>query len=285
MNRRTEILETVKSIPSLPTVATQLVQVLRDPDLEIGHLVELIEYDPGLTSNVLRLANSAYFAVPRTISSLRDALVRLGMNRVFQLVITTAIAPFARRSVKGYDLGPGQLLEEAVAVAIGAEELAKALEVKPPAHTFTAGLLHDLGKILLGTFVEADALSITALAYGEQVSFEVAECRVLGTDHAEVGAALLEHWNLPGAIVEAVRWHHQPDAAPGDTLVADLVHVADNALTESGVGTGIDGLNYRVSPNALTRLNVDTEDVERVMCTVLTSLEEFRALLGIEREE
>lgn len=280
MSRREEILEKVKSIPALPTVATKAIQLLRDPEVDIKDVVQMIEYDQGLTSNVLRLANSAYFAGPRTIGSLRDALVRLGMNRIFQLVVTSAISPFARQPVKGYDLAPGELLEQSVAVAVGAEELAPMVGVRPPVHTFTAGLLHDLGKIILSTFVEVDAAPITNLAYREKVSFELAEAQVLGIDHAEAGAALLEEWNLPESIVEAVRWHHQPDSAPGDKLVVDLVHVADNLLTESGVGVGIDGLNYQLSPGAVSRLQLRTSTAEKVVYTMLTSVEDLRPVLS-----
>lgn len=282
-NIKDQILDKVRSVPSIPTAASKVIGLLQDPEVEINELMKTIEYDPGLTSNVLRLANSAYFAGPRTISTLREAIMRLGTNRIFQLVITSAIVPLARQPVKGYDIAAGKLLEHSIAVAIGGEELASQLGLRPPAHTFTAGLLHDLGKIVLGTFLAIDAAPILKLAYEEQLSFEVAETRVLGIDHAEAGAVLLETWNLPMGLVDAVRFHHRPEEIgerPEGTLVVDLVHVADNLALESGVGTGIDGLNYHPSPAVTARLKLRADAAEAVLCNMVKGMEELRDILG-----
>jgi putative nucleotidyltransferase with HDIG domain len=278
MSRRDEVLAKVRTIPALPTAAARVIILLRDPDVDIKEVIRTIEYDPGLTSNVLRLANSAYFAGPRTISSLRDAIVRLGLNRVFQLVITSAIAPVARQAVKGYDLPPLQLLSHSVAVAVGVEELATRLKRPAPPATFTAGLLHDLGKIILGTFVEIDAAPILSLAYRERISFEVAENQVLGINHAEAGAALLERWNLPVTIVDVVRWHHEPESFTGETLAMDLVHAADHLSLGSGIGVGIDGLNYHPSPVVMSRLMLKADVAEAVLCHMIDAIKEIGAL-------
>lgn len=280
MSRREQILEKVSAIPSMPTAATRVIGLLQDPEVDINDLMEAIEYDPSLTSNVLKLANSAYFAGPRTIDSLRDAIVLLGMSRVFQLVITSAIIPIARSEVRGYDLPPGKLLEHCIAVAIASEELAGVLDMKPPVNTFTAGLLHDVGKIVLSTFLEIDAGPIIEIAYREGVSFEKAEAAVLGIDHAEVGAALLDIWKLPPGIVEVVRYHHQPQPIDGDTLTVDLVHVADHLCIESGLGAGgVDGLNYAPSPEATARLNLKPTVIETVVCRVLTGMEALQNIV------
>lgn len=280
MSNREEILAKVRAVPAIPSAATKVIDLLKDPEVEISELTQVIEFEPGLTSNVLRLANSAYFAGPHSIGSLKDAIIRLGMNRIFQLVITSAIAPMTRMATRGYDLPAGELLEHSVGVAIGAEQLAKALGRRPPPTAFTAGLLHDLGKILLGTFVEVDVKPITELAFRENISFEVAEFTVLGIDHAEAGAALLEFWGLPQDIIEAVRWHHDPDRIEGDTFVADLVHVADALALSSGLGAGVDGLNYRASDAVMARLKVDTDTAEAVVCNILEGIDGLRELFG-----
>lgn len=265
MSRRAEILEGLQTIPALPTAANRMIVLLRDPDVEIVEVVQTIEYDPGLTSNVLRLANSAYFGGPRTIGSLRDAIMRLGFNRIFQLVITSAILPIAKQEVKGYDLPSGGLLDHSIAVAIGAEELGQQLHLRVPPATFTAGLLHDLGKIVLGTFLEVDAGPIIALALQENLSLEVAESRVLGIDHAEAGAALLERWNIPGPVVETVRWHHQPESFTGDATLMDLVHAADHLSLSDGMGVAGNGIAYRASEQVLAHVDLREEVVESVL--------------------
>lgn len=279
MSRKKEILDRLQTIPALPTAAGRMIVLLRDPDVDITEVIHTIEYDPSMTSNVLRLANSAYFGGPRTISSLRDAIVRLGFNRIFQLVLTAAIMPVARQAVKGYDLPAGGLLEHSIAVAIGAEELASQLKLKTPAATFTAGLLHDLGKVILGTFLQVDAGPIVDIAYREKISFELAEARVLGIDHAGVGAALLERWDLPTTIVEVVRWHHQPESYKGDTLLMDLVHAADHLSLASGVGVGVDGLNYHPSEEVMARLGIKASVAESVLCKMLDGVAELRDII------
>jgi len=282
MNQRAQVLQKIRSIPALPAASSAVAELLRDPEVEIDDVVRAIEFDQSLTSNVLRLANSAYFAGPRTIGSVRDAVVRLGMNRIFQLVIMTAITPMVREEVHGYDLAPGKLLEHSIAVAVGAEELALELKLHPPLYTFTAGLLHDIGKVVLGTFLEADAESILALAYGENVSFEEAEQDVLGINHAEAGAVLLDTWNLPSGIVDVVRFHHAPDFFGGGVLPVDLVHVASNIASEVGFGRGVDSLRYRMSPNVISRLQYRPSMAESIACKMVAGIDEFRDLMGVE---
>lgn len=280
MSQRDAILAAIPEIPGLPAAATRVLALLQNPDTGIAEVMREVEADPGLTADVLRLANSAYFAGPRAIGSLREAGVLLGASRLTQLVLASAVFPVARKPLQGYDLPAGLLLQHVVGSAIGAEELARALGLRPPAHTFTAALLSDIGKIVLGTFIAVDPEPIRALAASEAISFELAEQRVLGIDHAEAGAALLAAWNLPEDVVEVVRHHHQPDDFPGDKTVVDLVHVADHLSIECGLGAGIDGLNYRPSPGAIARLGLKRRQAEQVSARIVAELGSVLASMG-----
>lgn len=283
MSERNRIIEALERVPELPGAATQVMKLIQDPSAGVADIMKPIEYDPGLTSNVLRLANSAYFAGPRTISSLREAGVRLGAQRIFQLVLASAVSPVARQPVRNYDIPAGKLFEHLIAVAVGAEELARAVDVTPPPHTFTTGLLHDIGKVVMGTFAEVDAAPIFTHAQREGISFERAEKEVLGIDHAEAGALLLQHWQLPSEITEAVQWHHEPECYPGtDPLVVDLVHVAVNLSMQCGIGTGADGLQYHASPSSVARLALRTRTMEEVSAKMLTGLSALRPLMTPE---
>lgn len=279
MNQREAVIGKVRAIPAMPASARAVIGLLKDPDVEMNDMMHAIEYDQGLTSNILRLANSAYFAGPRTVGSLKEALVRLGTNRIFQLVITAAVMPIAQREIRGYDIPAGKLFEESIAVAVGAEELAALLNRKPPAHAFTAGLLHDLGKVVLGTFLEVNVQPVREMAFAQRISFEVAEACVLGIDHSEAGAMLLEHWELPKNIVDVVRYHHRPEMMEGDRLVVDLVHVADTVAMETGLGAGIDGLNYQPSGDVAARLKLRPALQEIMACRMLEAVAEFRNVL------
>lgn len=275
MTTRDEILSKVPGVPGLPTAATEVLRQVQNPDVGVSEIMASVELDPGLTSEVLRLANSAYFAGPRKVASLRDAGVLFGTQRLLQLVLTSAVYPYAKQPIRGYDLPAGQLLLHLVAVAMGAERLAKTLRREVPRFAFTAGLLHDIGKIVLGTFLEIDGEAITAVAREQRISFEVAERQVLGTDHAEVGAALLASWDIPAEVVEVTRWHHEPEQAEGDTLATELVHVVDILSIECGLGVGVDGLNYRPSPVAVERLGLTNKIAEQVMAGMLTDLDDM----------
>lgn len=277
MNRRDEILKKVSTIPALPASATQVIRLIQSESSGLSDIMKAIEYDVALTADVLRLANSAYFAGPRQISTLREAGVLLGAARILQLVLASAVFPIANRPIKGYDLPSGQLLDHLLAVAIGAEELGKRLKLEAPHYTFTAALLHDVGKIVLGTFLEVDGEAIRHVAFEERLSFEEAENRVLGINHAEVGAALLESWQIPEGIVRVVRWHHQPEQAGADSLTADLVHAADTLSIECGLGVGVDGLNYRIAPEVAERLHLKAALAEQVTAVMLMELQAIRA--------
>lgn len=280
MSQREAILAAIPEFPGLPTAATRVLRLLQDPESGIAEIMAVLESDPALTLEVLRLANSAYFAGPRAIGSLRDAGVLLGASRLTQIVLASAIFPVARPPLRGYDLPSGKLLQHFVATAIGVEELARELQITLPPHAFTAGLLSDIGKIVLGTFVEVDVKPIQALAASESLSFEIAEQRVLGLDHAEAGAVLLGAWGLPDDVVDVVRYHHRPDDFPGDRRVVDLVHISDLLSIEAGLGVGVDGLAYRPAPGALERLGIKRRILESVCVRILTKMEDLLAHVG-----
>ncbi len=276
MKQREKILAQVEQVPTIPSAAVDAAQTLADPDADMNGIVRVLEHDPGLTTNVLRLANSAMYAGPREIGSIRQAAMRLGTQKLMQVVMASATAPIAWGEVKGYDLPPGELLSHSIAVAVTTEELASELGITPPPCAFTAGLLHDLGKLLLGAFVEVDAKPICELAFSRGLPFEEAEREVLGIDHTEAGAHLLAHWHIPECICEAVRWHHDPEKATQDQGAVDLVHLADNLSTLVGFGGGQDGLNYRASRVTVKRHKVTRRKAQKIVCSMLGRLRELQ---------
>lgn len=280
MSLRDEILSKANTTHVLPSNSIEMIQKLQDPNVDLEEIASRIELDPGLTSVVLRLANSAYFGSPQSVGSLRRAIGRLGTNNVFRLVIASTVAPSLGKSVGGYDLSPGDLLDHSIAVAFAAEHLAELLGTPTPENTFTSGLLHDVGKLVLGSFVEVDGVAIERRAYDSKVSFEHAEREILGTDHAEVGAALLGAWNFPDDIINAVRWHHAPREGSAPTVLGDLVHVADEVCVMAGIGVGSDGCNYRPDESAVRRLNLNTQTTELAMSRVVDGVAELRELMS-----
>ncbi|HOE66789.1 MAG TPA: HDOD domain-containing protein [Candidatus Hydrogenedentes bacterium] len=280
MPYRHQIEREIDAVPALPGASAEALQLVQRPDVSVAELTKAIAFDPGLTANVLRLANSAYYGKGRSIGSLQEATVRLGMRCVEQLVVTAAVTPYARNPLQGYDLPAGDLLRHSTLTAVVALELAEAIRKTPPPRAFTAALLHDLGKIVLGTFVKVDAAPILQLVAQEKKRFHDAEREVLGIDHAEAGALLLQRWSLPLEIVDAVRWHHDPGLCSETSLILDLVHAADAVSMSSGVGAGVDGLSYRLSEAVGARLSLRETMIEGVMSRAFTKWSDLCATIA-----
>jgi putative nucleotidyltransferase with HDIG domain len=282
---RNNILAKVRTVPSIPSVVVKLRQYLSDPDVSFDELAKVIEYDPGLTANLLQLANSAYFGWSGRIKTVKEAITRLGTNRIFQMVLCMSVAPLVRKPVKGYDMESNGLWKHSIAVAICAEQLALILRIPNSEEAFTAGLLHDMGKILLGTFVEIDDEPIKELVQNENLSFNEAERRVLGIDHAEAAAELLQYWKLPENVVAAARWHHNPEKADEKHRnIVDLVHVADILCIRMGWGIGTDGPLYCLNEEAEERLGVDSSMEDEVTDKVGAAIDDLKDILGSQQE-
>jgi len=162
------------AMPKMPMAVQQVLKLFQDQEVDLGALIKTIEFDPGLTINILSVANSPYFGGLSNITTVRDAVVRLGARKIFQMVIAVGVVPYTKSEVKGYGLGSGELLRHSIAVALASQLLAKELGVEPPPHTFTSGLLVNIGKVAMDSFLEVDAEPILEKAHQELIPFEEA---------------------------------------------------------------------------------------------------------------
>jgi len=278
MTRRQEILETVSRVVAIPSCAGKAAALLGDPNAELSELARIIEHDPGLTANLLKIVNASFFGGGKPMRTAAEAIGRLGTLEVLQFILSTGVAPSFVHRIDGYDLAPSMHLQHSVTVAMAARELGRALGLDAPEYTFTAGLLSGVGKILLGVYVQVKVRAILDLAMEEGLSFDRAEDAVLGINHAEVGGILLESWGLPPEITEVVCHHLRPDEAPAPDTVLDLVHIGNALAKMIGVGLGVDGLNYVPSVAVIQRLGLTAEIVDRVCANVVDELRSVRHL-------
>ncbi|MDJ0987959.1 MAG: HDOD domain-containing protein [Desulfobacterales bacterium] len=274
-----KIAAAIKSFPGMPGTAVKLLGLIDDPAMRVSQIEEILRQDPGLTANVLRLANSAYFGIPSKIGSIRQAVILLGLKRLIQMVIATCVSAIMDKPVPGYDLAPGELWRHSIAVSVAAEGLVKELKVEAAEEIFTAALLHDVGKLVLGEFVKDDFKKIEN-AVSEWVSFEEAETMVLGTNHAEVGAQILTRWSLPVEIVNAVQWHHKPEASDQISTMLDIVHVANFMSIMIGIGIGRDGLQHQPSAAVSERLGLTPAHLEKVASQTMQWVTELSEVIG-----
>ncbi len=266
--KKRQIISKMKSFPSMSGIAAKVLNLLDDPDAGAGQVEQLLKQDPSLTANLLKLTNSAYFGIPSKIGSVRHAIAMLGWKRLSKLVMAACVSAITDHKIPGYDLPPGMLWQHSVAVSVTAEGLMRELKVAESDEIFTAALLHDLGKLILGGFVEKELSEIEKVA-ARGIPFQMAEQEVLGTDHAEIGALMLESWSFPPNLVSAVRWHHDPDSAPETSPMTDIVHVANVLCLMIGIGIGVEGLHYEPSVSATKRLGIKPTQLELIASQTL----------------
>ena len=258
-----QILSKVKAFPTMPEAGAKMLTLLEEPDTEISEIEEILRYDPGLTANILKLANSAYFGIPSKIGSLKQAVVVLGFKRLVQLVVASCVSAVMDKSIPGYDLPPGNLWRHSIAVSIAAEALVKDKKKTVSQDVFTPALLHDVGKLVLGTFVKEELEAIESIA-AKGVPFVVAENMILGTDHAEIGAQILSHWNFPKDVIHAVRWHHDPESPKTVNIQMDIVYLANLLCQTADTSDENGGQSVELSPAVIDRLGVQLDQFEEI---------------------
>lgn len=269
-----KIMSNIKAFPSMPATGAKMLRMLEDPETSVDEIEEVLRHDPGLTGNVLKLANSAYFGIPSKVSSVRQGVLLLGLRKLLQLVVASCVSAVMDKPVPGYDLPPGDLWRHSIAVSIAAEALVKDKKNIHTEDIFTPALLHDIGKLILGHFVKDELDDIEKIA-GKGVPYVVAENMVLGTDHAEVGAQVLTQWSFPRDVIEAVRWHHDPDFSEQAKASVDIVYLSNLLCQTNGKGGEDDGPVYDLSPMVIERLGIDVGHFDTIASNVSQWVDEL----------
>ncbi|PKN22001.1 MAG: hypothetical protein CVU68_05660 [Deltaproteobacteria bacterium HGW-Deltaproteobacteria-3] len=235
-----EYVRDVEKIAPCPEVALDVLSMAHAPDCSIPKLSEKIEQDPGLTANMLQMANSAYFGHMKKINSVKDIIVRMGVDAVKIISITSASVGLLRSPQAAYALGRGELWRHSFAVAILANIIARNAKARDTSAIYTAGLLHDVGKVILDRPLQVASYSRDE--NNEQEDLLTMERRLLHTDHAEVGMALLEKWGLPEAVAVPVGLHHDLTQPQSKRLGSKIIYLADELvhLTEYDAGSSGD---------------------------------------------
>lgn len=234
------VVSNIGSMPTLPAHYHQLLQELEKPDPSIARVSDIIEQDIGMTAKVLQMVNSAFFGAPRTVTSPRDAAALLGLDTVRALVTAVHVfRQFPQESVK--HLNVDSLHQDGLLTGSIARKIAQAEGLSPAlaSQALLAGMLHDIGRVLMACVVpDRYRQCVEAARSGGAFPWD-AEYRVLGVSHAELGAYLLGLWAFPQDIVEAVAFHHRPQSRGRDASpLVPIVHFSD--CLERATALGID---------------------------------------------
>ncbi len=271
-------------VPSPPTLALQIFQKTGQADCSIGEISELLAHDPGLCGKILKTLNSALYGRSRPVTNMRQAVTMLGNRPLRSLVLGLAL-PVMQSGVEA-DAGLRRFWRRSVAGAVMARALAVRSKLPIPDDEMAAGLLCDLGMILLQQVFPEKYRPIwtgdAEILAEDQCEWE--ECR-LGVHHAEVGAALLEQWRLPMEIVEPIRFHHHPERLPALVQqLTDRAFLLDmvTRLTELEEGCQIRVDLERILQSARERFGLDRADLEQFLGAVRPQIEAFSSILGVD---
>ena len=223
-----QVITSFTQLPPLPKVVSELMTYLQQDDIDTEQVVHLLNQDPSLVAHALRIANSPFHGLARQIGSMHEAMVVLGLRAVQTLVTTAAITtlfqPLQRQLQEaGYD--QLRFWRHSLGAACCARELAHKLNANAEL-AYTAGLLHDLGKLVLAVNFPHHFQHIVHHSQEQQATWLTAERQLLGFDHADISAALAEHWQFPVALAEAIALHHTPEEHTA-VILPGIVHLAD----------------------------------------------------------
>lgn len=205
-----DLIAGTSELRSLPSTTMRLMSLLDDATVGANEVLDVIEKDPSLTANLLKLCNSAFYGLRCKVGSAREALVMLGNQTIVNLAFATSMGDILRGPLGGYHLGRNQLWHHALGTALGAAHLVSLRgDATLRERAFTGGLVHDIGKLLLNRALKENLVQLPPEAdFKTQMA---AEITILGYDHAQAGAALGKAWNFPPALVQLIAAHHVPD--------------------------------------------------------------------------
>lgn len=259
-----ELIESTKSVASLPAVYNQIVEVVNDPRSSSADVAQVITGDTGLTARLLKLVNSAMYGFPGKIDTVSRAITLVGMNELCELALATSVLG-AFGSNLGKIVNMALFWQHSLCVAAVAKALAGLLRLPNSERLFTTGLLHEVGRLVLFARVPELECRILIEAAGEGQSLTDAENALFGFTHTGVGRALLVAWNLPDAHWEPVGYHHHPGLAKRYETEAALVHVADIIACALRIGSSGEQFVPVLEPAAWTTLGISVESIPAIL--------------------
>jgi putative nucleotidyltransferase with HDIG domain len=263
----------IDKLAPMPASVVQLAVLMHDQDVSIAEVARVIEFDEALTANILKIANSVWSRARAEIRTVKEAVMRLGTAQILKISVGRQIAGPMNQTCPGYELAEHELWQHSVASALAAEHMESITSTAVPKFAFTAALMHDIGKLLLGRELGHESLlEIRKLEETEGLTYLEAERKVMGVDHAEVGGEIAKYWNFPEPLVLAIQHHHDPDVK--DDPILDVVHLANAAAKLVGTGLGTEEMNMHVSMEAPRRLGLSEMDYETLCANVRVDLGE-----------
>ncbi len=271
-----ELVRDIDHIEPLPMTVQRLMALQGQEMVSPRELASAIEYDQAIAATLLKAANSSFMGSRVAIQRIGDAVMRMGVDQILSIALGSHYQQIVE-PVKMYDLSEESLWLHGALSSVAAKEIMDTTEMEVPPVAGMAALTHDIGKLILVRYVDADMHQVLEVAQEKEITFVEAERELFGFDHAEVGGAMAEKWSFPPEVTDAITRHHQvPVQDP--TPVLDVVMMANWVAKTLGVGLGAEGMNFNVDAGVAQRLGFRHEDFIGICSRVADSVDDLRQL-------
>jgi len=270
----------ISNLPTLPEVATKLMQMVNDPDTSAADAAKIISQDIGITSKVLRMANSAFYGIPRTITTVQNAVVLLGMKVVNSLVLSVSVGEIFPSKDETVKMARKNFWSHSLACAVASKAIAKKMKrphLVDPEESFCSGLLHDIGKLVLDHYFFDEYQKAKQQAEAKNISLFLTEKEFFGYTHADVGDWLTSKWELPRNLRIPLIYHHNPSEAPSSKEQAYLIHCANYVSHQAGYNVLNNEKTSPLDPSYAEILEISSVDLEDIIQTIPAEISQIQS--------
>jgi putative nucleotidyltransferase with HDIG domain len=257
--------DAVSKIHSIPQIVLKIVRMVRENKYSFQNIADEVKQDQVLSAKLLKLCNSAFFGKRMNADSIDRALIMLGEKQLMQTVMSVAFEDFFTGNIKGYSQCKGGLFNHALGTAMICENLARKSQCVPTDIAYTAGLLHDIGKVVLDQHMSRAYPFFYRKTQIEKENLFIAEKDTFGITHDEVGEMLAIQWSLPENLMDAIKNHHNPENSGKDNVLSSVVYLADLIMSRFLVGLELERL--------------DAEHVEKSLCNIGLNKMKFPSII------
>jgi HD-like signal output (HDOD) protein len=262
-------LEKIENLPTLPIVVQQIQKLIASPNSNMVQIAAIVTRDQAIAARVIRLINSAFYGLGGKVASVQQAIVLLGLNTVKNLILGVSVVKiFEDSNGKASLYNREKFWMHAFACALGAKMIAKKINIREPEDFFLAGLMHDIGILVLDQFFHQDFIGVIQDAAGRKIDYVNAEQDRLGLTHGEIGEFMGRKWKIPEFLIHSMRYHHQPLFA-GRELASSIqviaaVHVSDVMAENRGIDMGYRNGTKSCQEPALKCIGLSLSEIDAV---------------------
>jgi putative nucleotidyltransferase with HDIG domain len=259
-----QYVQQITQLPTIPVVAQQILKLVHDERTSVDKLSNIIENDPPITAKILSVANSAFFGYKTHTQTIHNAILRIGFGNVKDIALGVSLMTvFEEREGKVRAFDYQRIFNHSVTVGAVAQLISKDLKLKFTDEIFMNGILHDLGYLVLNKYFPDTYMQVMGV-FEKIKDLLGAEEEIFDFTHADIGAWLAEKWNLPEGVLDAVRYHHKPSLATGNSDRVAVIHIADYIVSRGLFSVISKNPNYPLDPAALGMLEISEDYLKEV---------------------